>query len=238
MIAALLLSAFAGYALPSNAQSAINEAAKAGQFLFITFHEAKDASFTKMASAIQTFKKSSKKKVAVFNAKVSDPANQDVVGKYGIPTGEELPVVLVFAPNGVVTGGFPKTVTSDQLKQSVNVSELMLKILKPLQEQKVVLVALQNQSTLSNTESWSGVNDFANDAMYSKAVAALKADPAAAENQEFMKQCGLISPLTQATVVVLMPPGRIGKVLTGKVTKKDMLAAIQSCAGGSCCPKK
>ncbi|OGS36827.1 MAG: hypothetical protein A2293_04145 [Elusimicrobia bacterium RIFOXYB2_FULL_49_7] len=69
------------------------------------------------------------------------------MASYAVPTGGDLPLVLVFAPNGVVTGGFPKQVTSDQLKQSVNVSELMLKILKPLQEQKVVLVALQNQST-------------------------------------------------------------------------------------------
>ena len=99
-------------------------------------------------------------------------------------------------------------------------------------------MALQNQSTRLNAESWSGVNDFSNDAKYAQFVTAFKADPAAAQSQEFVKQCGLISPLTQATVVVLVPPGRIGKVIAGKTTKTDILAALQSCSGGSCCPKK
>jgi hypothetical protein len=111
----------------------------------------------------------------------------------------------------------------------------MLKTIKPLQENKVALVALQNSITKFNAESWAGVNDFANDANYKKVVTAIKADPSAAGSQEFIKQCQLIAPLAEATVVILLPPGRIGKVLSGKLTKADVLKALGSCATG-CAP--
>lgn len=220
-----------GFAVPTTATQALSEASVAGQFLFLTFYKAKNASLT---STVTAFKKSSPKKIAVFDAAIDNPANNDIATKYGINAGQ-LPLLLVVAPNGVVTGGFPATVTAEQLKQSMSVSDLMLKVLKPLQEQKVALVALQNASTKFSAESWAGVNEFVNDPQYSKFVAALKVDPLATGGSDFIKQCQLVSPISEATVVILMPPGRIGKVLTGKLTKADVLKALGSCATG-CAP--
>jgi len=238
LILGVLLFTMATYAVPTNAKSAITDASAAGKFLCLVFYEAQNTALTAMSSAITTFKKSSAIKVSVYQAKLNDPANKEVAAKYGIQSGGDLPLVLIFAPNGVITGGFPKAITADQLKQSTGVSDLMLKVLKPLQEQKVVLLAFQNATTKASSESWAGVDQFVTDPKYKEQAAAIKADPSAAGSQELIKQCQLISPLAEATVVVLLPPGRIGKVLTGKVTKTDILAAIQSCAGGSCCPKK
>jgi hypothetical protein len=234
MMTGLLLFALATYAAPANAKSAKAEAAAAGQFLCLVFYETKDASFTAMLSSIETFKKTSPNKISIYKADVNDPANQEIKDSYFI-TKSDLPMLLVIAPNDAVTGGAPKTVTADQLKQFTGISELMLKLIKPLQEQKVVLVALQNALTKFNADSWAGVTDFASDANYKSLVATVKADPSAAGSLEFIKQCQLISPLTQATVVVLLPPGRIGKVLAGKVTKADILSSLQACAAGSSC---
>jgi hypothetical protein len=144
-------------------------------------------------------------------------------------------MLLVIAPNGAVTGGSPKTVTTEQLNKNVSVSELMMKVIKSLQEQKVALVALQNPFTKFSAESWAGVNEFANDPQYKQLVTAIKADPSASGSQEFIKQCQLIAPLTQATVVVLLPPGKIGKIFSGAISKTDILSALQACAAGSSC---
>ncbi len=233
-ILGVLLYFVATSAAPANAKSAIAEASTAGKFLGLIFYEAQDSAFSMMSSTIAAFNKSLPKKMAVYNAKLSDPSNKEIADKYGIRP-VNLPLVLVIAPNGVITGGYQSTVTAEQLKQGVSVSELMLKTLKPLQEQKVTLVAFQNATTKLNAESWSGVNDFVNDSSYKKFVVAMKADPSAPESQEFIKQCQLISPMTEATVVVLLPPGKIGKVLTGKLTKADILSSLQSCSAGSSC---
>lgn len=234
IISGVALCTASSFAVPSNAKSALAEASGADQFLFLTFYKANDASLTSITSTIATFKKSSSKKIAIFDAAIDNPSNKEIANKYGIQTGQ-LPMLLVIAPNGVVTGGFPANVTADQLKTSVSVSDLMLKVLKPLQEQKVALVALQNSATKFNTESWAGVTDFANDANYKNLTTAIKADPAATGSQDFIKQCQLVGPVTEATVVVLLPPGRIGKVLTGKLTKADILKSLQTCTAGSGC---
>ncbi len=236
MMAGLLLSALVTYAAPTNAKSAIAEASAAGQFLCLIFYDTEDASLIGLTSTVKTFITSSKKKVAVYKAKISEPANREIAEKYQV---QGLPFLLVIAPNEAITGGYPKTVTEDQLKQSLSVSDLMCKIIKPLQEQKVALVALQNQSTKSNKESWQGVSDFVSDPNYKKLVAFIKADPAAEGSKDFIKQCQLIAPITEAAVVVLLPPGRIAKVLTGKTTKADILKSLQACSSGGgsgCCP--
>jgi hypothetical protein len=235
LILGVLLFVTGTYAAPMNAKSAIAEASTAGKFLCLIFYDTQDTSFNAMVATIVPFKKSSAKKVIVYKAKMSDPANKEIAEKYQV---QGLPFLLVFAPNEAITGGYPKTVTEDQLKQSLNISDLMCKIIKPLQEQKVALVALQNQSTKFNAESWQGVNDFASDPNYMKLVASIKADPAAEGSKDFIKQCQLITPLTEAAVVVLLPPGKIAKVLTGKTTKDDILKSLQACTGGGggkCC---
>lgn len=232
----LLLFALATYASPTNAKSAMDEASAAGQFLCLIFFSTQDASPDGLITSIETFKKTSPNRVIVYKANLSDTVNQGIAGKYGVQRGN-LPILLVIAPNGAITGGYPQTVTADQLKQSLGVSDLMLKVMKPLQEQKVALVALQNKSTKLNNESWQGVNDLANDTTYKKFVAPIKADPSAVGSQEFIKQCQLIAPLTEATVVVLLPPGRIAKVLTGKTTKADILKSLScgsGCGSGGC----
>ena len=235
ILTGVFFCAASSFAVPTNAKSAITEASAAGQFLGLIFYEAQDASLTGLSSSIATFNKTSAKKITIYKAILSDPANKEIAGKYGIKSGGDLPLVLLMAPNGVITGGFPKTITTDQLKQSVSVSDLMLKTLKPLQEQKVVLVALQNAATKLNAESWAGVTDFTNDPQFKQFVTAIKADPSTSGSQDFIKQCQLVGPVTEATVVVLLPPGRIGKVLTGKLTKADILKSLQSCTPGSGC---
>jgi len=235
MIAGLLLFALTSHAVPTNAKSAMAEASAAGQFLCLIFNDAQDASSTGLSSSIATFKKSSTKKIAVYNANLKDPENKELAGKYGIQSGPDLPMLLVVAPNGAITGGSPKTVTDEQLKQFIGISDLMLKTIKVLQERKVALVALQNSSTKFNAESWAGVNEFSSDTIYKNYVTAIKADPSATGSLEFIKQCQLIPPLTEATVVVLMPPGKIGKILSGKIAKADILKSLQACTAGSGC---
>ena len=237
----VILSVFAMFVManslpaqPANAKDAIDAAVKSGHYLFLVFYEKTDAAFTSISSTAKNFQNSSKTKISIYNAKLSEPENRETASKYGVKNNNDLPLMLIFAPNGVITGGFPTSVTSEQLKQSVSVSDLMLKILKSLQQQKIVLVALQNQTTKLNAESWQGVSDFVNDKNYNQFSSAVKADPAESGSLEFVKQCGLISPLSVATVIVLLPPGQIGKILNGKTSKSDIVAALQSCTSGSC----
>jgi hypothetical protein len=150
-----------------------------------------------------------------------------------------LPLLLVHAPNGVITGGFQETVTQEQLKSSTSVQECILEVLKPLQEQKLVIVSLKNSKTRFNREASQASDEFAQDPRLAGKVAIIEKDPSDPKNKDLVKQCGLSGTIAEATTALLAPPGSLLKVFKGKITKSDLMAALASCSsGGSCCPKK
>ena len=234
LITVILLFALSSQAAVSNAKGAIDGASRAGQFLFLTFYNTEDQAFSAMSTNIANFRKSTPKKTAVYNARIGDPNEKETVERYKVWQAR-LPLLLVIAPNGVVTAGFQQTATADQLKQSVDIPGLHLKILKPLQERKVVLVCLQNKATKFNMESEKAVKEFTADQQFKQFVGSVHADPSAKDSQDFLKQVGLPETMTEATVVILLPPNAIGKILKGNITKVDIVKSLQSCTAGSGC---
>jgi hypothetical protein len=219
----------------NSANEAIKSAQTTKQYLFILFYEKKDDLFTEMNKQIDLFQKSSSKKTIKYTAVITDIKESGTVTKYGINQAP-LPVVLVFAPNGAVTGGFPEKVTVQQLEKCI-VSELTTKILKPLQEQKLVLVLLQNNKTAYNKESTDAATEFSNDTKLKGYVEIIKTDPANSENKEFVAQCKLDGKMSEATIVFLAPPGSIVGTYKGKTTKEILLsglAKLSSCGSGGC----
>lgn len=218
----------------NTSSTALKDASLRGQYAFLVFYDTKG--YASLVKQLEEFNSGASKKAMIYKVDTSDVSENSIITKYGVMRAK-LPLVLVFAPNGVVTGGYEQTVPVEKLKESMNVSDLMLKILKPLQERKVALVTLQNDSTLNNAESWKAVSDFTSDPQYSSFSEAVKVDPRALGGNDFLKQCGIITPLTQSTVVILLPPGSIGKILSGKIVKADILAALQACtSSGGCGP--
>jgi hypothetical protein len=238
LITVILLFALAGQAAVSNAKGAIDEASRAGQFLFLTFYDTDNSALTALSTGIADFRKSTSKKTAVYNARIGDPNEKETVELYKVWRAR-FPLLMVIAPNGVVTGGFQLTATNDQLKQSLEISELNLKILKHLQEGKVVLVSLQNNTTKFNSESTKAIDEFTADEQFKQFAGSVLADPSTKDSREFLKQIGQPETMTEATVVILLPPSSIGKILKGNITKADILTSLQACTAGSgCCPPK
>lgn len=237
-IMVILFFVMAGNADVPTAKAAITEASRTGQFLFLTFYSTQDAAFTSMSTIITDFRKSTSQKTATYNVNMGDPNEKEIVDLYKVWRAR-LPLLLVIAPNGAVTGGFQMKATNDQLKQSLEISELNLKIVKQLQEGKVVLVSLQNDTTKFNTESAKAIDEFTSDAQFKQYSGSVLADPSAKDSQEFLKQIGQTEAITEATVVILIPPNSIANILKGNITKADISKSLQSCTPGSaCCPAK
>lgn len=238
MIILFFVFVMAGNAAVSTAKEAITEASRMGQFLFLTFYNTKDAAFTALTTTITDFKKSISQKTTIYDVNITDPNEKETVDLYKVWRAR-LPLLLIIAPNGAVTGGFQMKVTNDQLKKSVEISELNLKIVKQLQEGKVVLVSMQNNTTKFNMESAKAIDEFTSDAQFKQYSGSILADPSTKDSQEFLKQIGQTEPVTEATVVILIPPNTIANILKGNITKADISKSLQSCTPGSaCCPAK
>jgi len=224
-------------AVPKTAEEAIALARNSRQYLFILFYDKEDDMLKKMEDTIKTFRSKSSSKILTYRASTVGDKESDVVEKYGVNRAP-LPLLLVFAPNGAITGGFPQKVTTEQLTNSCSVPELVMNILRPLQEGKIALVSLQNNKTKFNQESDKAVHDFASDEKIKKFVEVIKADPEDKKNGDFLTQCKLDKTISESTVVFIIPPGSVVGVYPGKITKDTLLAALSSCkTGSSCCPK-
>ncbi|HEX3046330.1 MAG TPA: hypothetical protein VHY08_16350 [Bacillota bacterium] len=226
------VSAQANPSYLKSAQVAIDTAKNQRQYLFILFYNQKDDAFRAMDTAIQNFLKKTPQRIITYTALTTDNKEANIVTKYGIGQ-VQLPAVLVFAPNGAITGGYPQKVTEDQLKKCL-VAEITMKILKTLQEQKIALVMLQNGKTKFNQESTAAANDFANDSSVKGWVDLIKIDPDDSKNKEFLDSCNLNFQKKEATLVLLVPPNKIGGIYPGKTTKAAIMQGLSACSSGSC----
>jgi hypothetical protein len=221
-------------AQPKSVKEAILSVQKSAKYLFVVFYDQKDDLFKDMEKTILTLTAKSKdKKILVYQASVNDKSQADAVAKYGVGRAK-LPLVLIFAPNGAITGGFPQKVTEQQLAKSM-VSESVAKIVKVVQEQKLALVLLQNNKTKFNQESAQAAKDFSNDTKVKSIVEIIKNDPEDTGLKSFLAQCDLTKPITESTIVLVAPRGTIVGVFSGNVTKDTLLEALAPKTSG-CCP--
>lgn len=223
------------HSAPESANKAIALAQQNCEFLFMLFYEKKDNSFQEMQKTVQAFSKNSAKTIKTYEALTTDSKESDVIQKYGINR-TPLPVLLVFAPNGAITGGFPQKVTEEQLS-SCMVPKLIMNILKSVQAKKVALVLLQNKNTKFNTETTNVANEFSKDNRLLGYVDIIKQDPSDGDIKDFLTQCKIESTTKEATTVLIVPPGKIGGVYSGKITKETLITGLVACSGGGCCPK-
>ena len=222
-------------ASPRTTQEALEATQKNGEFLAVIFIDQKNDLFKNMDQTAAKFQKESKAKIRVFHAFVKDKAEAQFIAKHKIDQAK-LPLVLVFAPNGAITGGFEQKVTADQLRKTL-VSELVAKIIKAVHEQKIVVVVLQNSKTKFNAEASRVADEFANNPTLKGHIEIMQGDPDDLNNQEFLTQCEVQKPVTKSTLVLLAPPsGAIMGTFSGdNVTKADLLKALTPPSSG-CCP--
>jgi len=221
-----------------NSAEAIQTAQNNKQYLFLLFYDTKGESLKAMESTVNDFRNKTSEDTLFYKALTTDEKENDTIAKYGINRAP-LPVLLIFAPNGAITGGFPKEVSMDLLKKCI-VDNLIMDVLKTVQAEKIALVLLQNSKTKFNNESSKAAEEFSNDSKLKGYVDIIKADPSDPKNSDFLNSSKLSKDITEATVVFIVPPGSIRGVYKGKITKDTLMVALSACSSGSgsgCCPK-
>ncbi len=177
--------------------------------------------------------------------KTTDPAERALVDKFDLSRAP-MPLVLAFAPNGAITGGFPTKFDEQELLDAF-ATPATEKVMKPLQDGKLVFVCVQNKKTKSNDAAMQGVRDFKADARYASATEIVTLDPADKKEASFLTDLKVPSDTTEAVTVFVVPPGKaIGKI--EGATNKDALIELLSkantgcgpggCGPGGCGPKK
>ncbi len=164
---------------------------------------------------------------------ITDASEKAIVDKFDL-TRAPMPLVLAIAPNGAITGGFPTKFEEKQLLDAFATpgSERMVKL---LQDGKMVFLCVQNDKTKSNNAAMQGIRDFRADARFVGTTEIVTLDPRDKKESTFLVDLKVSPDIAEATSVFVVPPGKaIGK-FEGATNKEALVELINKASSGCCC---
>ena len=156
---------------------------------------------------------------------IADSSEKAIVDKFDLSRAP-MPLVLAIAPNGAITGGFPTKFEEQQLLDAFATPGTE-KVMKSLQDGKLVFVCVQNAKTKSNDAAMQGVRDFKADVRFASATEIVTLDPTDKKEASFLTDLKVSPDTAEAATVFVVPPGKaIGKF--EGATNKDALVELLS----------
>jgi hypothetical protein len=213
--------------------AAVERAAKAKKYLFVFFYSDDSEQTASMRGIFNSAVSQLSKKAERVEVNITDPQEAAIVDKYGV-RGAPMPLVLAIAPNGAVTGGFPAPFGEEQILGAF-ATPCTQTAVKAIQENKLVLLCIQNRKTQMNAAAMKGVQDFKADPAYAASTEIVMLDPSDPAEANLLVNLAISPSTDQAMTVCLVPSGQAVAKLTGATTK-EMIASSLKGGGGGCAP--
>lgn len=167
-----------------------------------------------------------------YTLNIKDASENALVQKFRLQQAP-MPLVLVFAPNGAIMGGFPKERINEATLLNVITTTTFQRCLLALQEGKIVLVcAVKSDASKKGPQVPKGVLDFYNDPQYKDRVKVVAVDPSSTTEKTLMSQLRIDPNAKEATTCILVPPGSMVATLSGSVKEKDIVNALTKGSAG------
>ncbi len=218
--------------------TAIRQAADAGKYLFLFSSKTDDDQTLAMRKVFDKAMEKVADRAQSIAVNITDPSEKAVVAKFDLSRAP-MPLVLAMAPNGAITGGFPTKFEEQQLLSAFTTPGTE-KVMKHLQDGKLVFVCVQNGKTKSNDAAMQGVREFRADARFASATEIVMLDPADSAEASFLADLKVDAKTEEAVTLFMAPPGSAIGEYKGATDKAELVATLQKassgCAGGQCGP--
>ncbi len=202
--------------------AAAEAAAENGQFLMVLFQKTGD--HTPVNQSFESVKKTISPTVASIAINTAIPDQSYLVEKYNIHYAP-LPMVVIIAPNGAVTGSFNAEFNLEQVKAKL-VSPATQQCLLALQQQKIVFLCIQGETTADKNEALAGVNLFREDPKVGKISDVVIINPEDPREKSLLTQLRVGSDPAVAETILLAPPGKILGKWSGPTSKTAITNAL------------
>lgn len=212
---------------PSGSQ-VLQQAAAEQKYAVIMFYKEDSQAARGMAQTLKGLSAKRSEQSVLTLVHINNPAEQDVVKRFDVGRAP-MPLAMVVAPNGAITGILAQKVTPETFDASF-VTPTMMRAMKSLQEGKLVLVCVQGTPKVVVPAA---VRDFQSDPHFKERLATVSFQTNDPAEGMFLKQMQIDPRVPSTTTVLLAPPG----VLVGKfgitATSDDIAEALAR--AGKCC---
>ncbi|MDD4870805.1 MAG: hypothetical protein PHR77_09620 [Kiritimatiellae bacterium] len=231
--ATAVFSADQSSAVVSDTAMTMEKLQKDGKYVCLLLYKEKNAKVSSVQKAVEVLKKNKAGKVELVMADVLASTSESLLQKYRMaPERMPMPLLIVFAPNDVVTGVFETDPDEKKLSDSI-LSQQATQCLKLLQDGKNVVLCIQGESTKGKEQVVEAVNTFLADGAYKDTFDKVFIDPGNAENKAFLEKLNVTMTADEAVTVVLTSQGRIAGTFKGVTSKDQLVKSLQAC-GSSC----
>jgi len=210
--------------------AAMDRSAKANRHLYIFFHSQDDARTQALGAVFNDAVAATAGRADSIAIPITDPSEMGTVAKFGVKDAP-MPLVVVLAPNGAVTGSFPSNFSKEQLLGAL-ATPAMEKLLGSLQQGKLVLLCVQNGGTRANAQAMSGVQAFKADQRYSAATDVIMLDPGLPVERPFLAKLGMSGPVDEAVTLFVAPPGTVIGSFKGGTDVNQLVATLNNAVKG------
>lgn len=214
---------------PSPAEQTLAKNAEAGRYTFLVFYKQEGVATQSMLQAVKQHTATRTEEASVSLVPAGHPSEKRLVDKLGVSRAP-MPLCVVMAPNGAVTGLFQKAPSAKEVANAF-VTPTMTHCMKAMQEGKIVLISVERNGDATPAAA---VADFQADPHYQNRVATVTLNPADPKETDFLSQLDLDAANKDAIATILLaPPG----VLVGKYKADAVHAdmAAELAAAGKCC---
>jgi len=213
----------------SKTQSVLDDSSKAGKFTFIVFYRDDSSETRQMYDFVSGELDQRKQQAVIVSAKVTDPAERELVNRFGINRAP-MPLTVAVAPNGAITGLFPREIRAEHVDASI-VPPTMMRCMKHLQDQKLVFVCLTKTDRAAIPP---GVKDLQADPDFKDRISLVSMRATDEKEQRFLSQMKVDAEQVEGAYAVLIaPPGVLVGHFDATFGKDDIAAAIHK--AGRCC---
>lgn len=213
--------------------AALSASSDQGRFAFVLFWKENNEATQQMQSVLQSVKATMSDRATIVTVCVADPHEQATVDEFGVDRAP-LPLVVAVAPNGAITKAWPLELRAEQLAEGF-VSRGTAQCIKGLQDRKLVVLCVQNDTTGHNLASAQAAAGFRADARFTAATEVITLDPADPHESILLRDLEVNPQTTEAVTILLAPPGRPVARFVGSVSTDDIVAKVTSAQSG-CCP--
>jgi hypothetical protein len=217
----------------SPGQTTMQNAAKAGKYLFIHFWKENNAQKEQTWKTLQSSAAKYADAADVVSLRITDPAEKAVVDHFNVSK-TSMPLILSIGPSGAVTKAFQSNVDEQKLA-SAFVSPCEELCMKAIQSRKMAFVCVAFEVSADGKAAVSqGVKDFLAEEQYAKATDVVTLNATDAKEADFLKELQIDTESKKPVFVLLAPGALIGKF--DAQASKDFITAKLVAAQSGCCP--
>lgn len=225
-------------------QESIESANKSGLAVFLVITDPGNAN-TQQAIDIANQAHSKIDKSEVIQMNRSDAANKELVVKYGVSKAP-LPLILVIASNGVVTGGYPSNQATADLLVNLVPTPVKSDVLKALSNGKSVFLVVSSKNMKEKDEVMNTCTQACIEMQNNSKLIGLDLNDQ--KEKAFIAELKIDPSITSPQTFVINSKGQITGTFNDDVTTTSLVATAKklpaakgcgsSCAPGACGPKK